>query len=51
MYYTFLGRYPDADGKQYWLERLSNEGREALLNGFANSVEFRNIMDSYNFSF
>lgn len=51
MYYTFLGRYPDAGGKQYWLERLSNEGREVLLNGFANSVEFRIIMDSYNFSF
>lgn len=48
MYNLFLGREPDAGGKQYWIDKLNGgESREEIFAGFANSVEFYNLCNSY----
>ena len=48
MYELFLDREPDADGFRYWTEKLAaGESRETIENGFAQSVEFREIVAGY----
>lgn len=48
LYQTFLGRASDMSGKNYWLSQLKNNmTREQVLEGFSQSVEFKNIMASY----
>ena len=48
LYRTFLDREPDADGKQTWINAL-NGGltRFDVFNGFADSVEFKNLCESF----
>ncbi len=48
LYATFMDRTPDASGLSYWKDVLnSGTSREAVLSGFANSPEFKQIMQSY----
>lgn len=48
LYRTFLNREPDAGGKAHWLELLDNGvSREYVFRGFAQSVEYTNICNSY----
>ena len=48
LYRTFLGREYDNNGLNYWLKELSSgKSRDYVLNGFANSKEFSDIMASY----
>ena len=48
LYQTFLGRAPDAAGKQHWLNKLnSGISRNTVMAGFYNSKEFAAIMASY----
>ena len=48
LYQTFLGREYDKNGLNYWLKELSSgKSKDFVLNGFANSKEFSNIMASY----
>lgn len=48
LYRTFLGREYDQEGYEYWLKQLKNgKTRDEVLNGFANSKEFREIMQKY----
>ena len=43
-YLVFLGRYPDADGMNYWRDVLINGGSaDELFAGFADSQEFSDI--------
>ncbi|MCQ2515956.1 MAG: DUF4214 domain-containing protein [Saccharofermentans sp.] len=48
LYHTFLGRDADPQGRAYWMNRLNTGAtRESVFYGFANSVEFGRICDSY----
>ena len=49
LYRTFLGREYDEDGLNYWLfqMRVFGMSRDTVLNEFANSKEFKNIMAQY----
>lgn len=48
LYQTFMDRESEADGKGYWLTQLQNDvSRETVLEGFANSTEFEEIMARY----
>ncbi|MBQ8188513.1 MAG: DUF4214 domain-containing protein, partial [Lachnospiraceae bacterium] len=48
LYQTFMDRPSDADGKQYWLNKLdSGMSREQVLEGFSRSREFTEIMSRY----
>lgn len=48
LYEIEFGRAPDPEGFNYWLNILnSNNSREDVYAGFANSVEFNNLCDSY----
>lgn len=48
LYQVMMNRSFDADGKAYWLERLSaGVSREGVYKGFAESAEFTNICTSY----
>ena len=48
-YRTFLGREAEAKGLKYWVDILNKkqQTRDQVLQGFANSTEFKNIMASY----
>ena len=48
LYQTFLDRYPDDQGRAYWIKAL-HEGtsRETVLEGFARSQEFAAIVARY----
>ena len=47
-YRTFLDREAEAGGLNYWLNQLkSGKTRNQVLQGFATSTEFSNIMASY----
>lgn len=48
LYRTFLGREYDEEGFKYWTEQLK-EGvsKEEVLAGFADSIEFAQIMSTY----
>ena len=49
MYRIFLGREYDAEGMETWLGLMQNSGygREAIFNGFSQSVEFGGICAGY----
>ena len=48
-YKVMMDRNSEANGKKYWLERLSNGvGREYVLKGFIDSKEFTAICNKYN---
>ncbi len=48
LYQVMMGRGSDAAGKADWLYKLENGvGREGVFKGFADSVEFDNICNSY----
>ena len=48
MYQLYLGREPDQDGLQYWIDKMnSGTGKDSIENGFAQSVEFREIAAGY----
>ena len=48
LYEAFLGRSSDATGKAYWVSFLEEGStRKDIFNGFAGSVEFAAICDSY----
>lgn len=48
LYNVCLGRESESDGKRYWVSRL-DEGlsKETVFWGFANSAEFRKIVEGY----
>lgn len=50
LYRTMLNREPDTAGLQDWVGKLQNKTytREKIFDGFADSVEFDNIVKSYN---
>lgn len=50
LYRTMLNREPEDVGLQDWVSRLENKTytREKIFDGFADSVEFDNIVKSYN---
>lgn len=48
LYKTFMDREADADGMAYWVGNLQDGvSREVVLDGFAQSEEFRGIMAGY----
>lgn len=48
LYETFLGRASDAQGRAYWVGQLnSGKSRDEVMEGFAYSREFKNIMAEY----
>ncbi len=48
LYLTFMDRDSESSGKAYWVAELEKGmSREAVLEGFANSKEFQEIMDRY----
>jgi hypothetical protein len=45
LYWTFLGRAPDAEGEAFWLDQLAGGlTRNMVLNNFVFSPEFRDYM-------
>ena len=51
LYHAFLDREPDGPGLKFWVARLEDgtDTRETILNGFAYSSEFSEIMKQYGF--
>ena len=48
MYKTFMGREPDTDGMNFWLNEMSNGmTKEQVFNNFVNSAEFTQICKDY----
>lgn len=48
MYRSFYDREPDTDGKNYWLNRMSNNAtRKYVLANFVNSPEFNAVCSAY----
>ncbi len=48
LYRTFLGREPESEGYNYWVNILaSGTSRDEVASGFAYSDEFNGIMSSY----
>lgn len=48
LYRTFLGREADTSGYNNWMKALrSGTSRDSVMNGFAYSKEFANIMEKY----
>ena len=48
LYRTFLGREADTGGYNNWMKALnSGQSRDSVMNGFAYSTEFANIMAKY----
>jgi len=48
LYYTFMDRPSDEEGKAYWINFLENGvSREFVFKGFIESPEFTKICDSY----
>ena len=48
LYATFMDREPDQGGMEYWLNKLAGgTSREEALSGFAQSDEFKGIMEEY----
>lgn len=47
LYRTFLGREADEEGLAGWVESLKTEGRDVVLDGFAYSAEFTEILESF----
>jgi len=52
LYQTFFDRTPDTAGLVYWLDKLQNGvSRSEVLEGFANSKEFKEKTASYGIKF
>jgi len=52
LYQTFFDRTPDTEGLVYWLDKLQNGvSRSEVLEGFANSKEFKEKTASYGIKF
>ncbi len=48
LYNTFFDRGPDANGMNYWRTQLKNgSSRDKVLNGFADSNEFKQVMAQF----
>ena len=48
MYKTFMGREPDTDGLNYWLNNMKNGmTKEDVFNEFVKSKEFTEICQKY----
>ena len=51
LYRLYLGREAEAGGAEYWAAMLNNgQSRTNLVNSFASSQEFTNIVTSYGLS-
>ena len=46
-YRTFLDREAESSGLKYWKKEMDNKGKYHVLNGFASSTEFKNILAKY----
>ena len=52
VYHAFFNREPDADGYNYWLNRMKNEKyprQKVIDEGFGHSKEFIELLESYGF--
>ena len=48
LYRTFMGRYPEDSGKEYWLTQLKNgTSRDAVFDFFSTCPEFTDICNEY----
>ena len=43
-----MDRNSDAGGKADWMNRMPIEGKQAVIGGFVNSVEFTRICQDFN---
>ena len=51
LYASFMKREPDADGEEFWMNKLAGEmTREEVFYGFASSEEFKDICKTYGVS-
>lgn len=51
LYASFMNREPDADGEEFWMNKLAGEmTREEVFYGFASSEEFKDICKTYGVS-
>ena len=49
LYRALFGREYDEGGLEFWYAKLkTGSTREAVFNGFINSIEFKNLCDEYN---
>lgn len=46
-YQAFLNRNPDTNGKKYWLNVIKNIGRDNVVKGFVDSIEFKLLIKKY----
>ena len=46
-YAGYLQRKPDKSGTAHWTKVLNSKGKQAVLNGFGNSKEFKKILAKY----
>lgn len=52
VYHAFFNREPDAEGYNYWLNRMYNENypkQKVIDEGFGHSDEFIDLLESYGF--
>ena len=48
LYLTFMGREPDSNGLNYWLDLLDNDvSRDSIFDSFSTSDEFKEICSDY----
>jgi len=48
LYLTFMGREPDSNGLNYWLDLLDNDvSRDSIFDSFSTSDEFKAICSDY----
>lgn len=48
LYRTFMGREPDKDGLDYWVNKMKGGmSRESVFDGFVNSPEWANVCQAY----
>ena len=47
LYRTFFGREADDEGRNFWIKKIHESSKEAVIEGFINSEEWCNICASY----
>ncbi len=47
LYRTFFGREADDEGRAFWVKKIKESSKEAVVEGFINSEEWCNICASY----
>ena len=47
LYRTFFGRDADDEGRAFWVKKIKESSKEAVVEGFINSEEWCNICASY----